>query len=587
MSNNKTELLNGMVQINSSDTISQFMEKCNNNFSAISKFGGGPSGEKGDDGSQGVPTKPKVPIHVWKKGDENEYDYETIIDEKNEIFKLDTWNVNLEEDMYQEGHIIILENAHAYILKVDETDDYKLKPQFICALKSFDPTTLIDGKTAHVHFMYLDGEELNENLNLYDKEYIGIYSSNSTVSPIDVKYYTWNKIKDKKNMSVENINSTNISSDTINATNISVENINTDDININNIQNSNFINTLFSKQVTSGANFIVDSLNTKSESNKDNKVVIEGNNIKIISNDGFTSTLITSDEIDFDVFSLDGSGGNYKPVDKIAKCSFDTLFTKVNLKNDSDLSYNEITLKSSYNEIGYILSSNIDIKIIVSISKQDKNKLSYNKWSINNNSIYLLFDTYNINKNCWETFNENIYVKNNWTPCDYLGNILDEETLEEEGRYYMTCDIDLSQSLKESLNSKCCRFKIIIKENGININNDNQNSINNVNILLTSNLNYVINSNNIDNQKEEEKYKNCAIIGKNGMFVRTHDYKYDDQAGVKIYSKNTFQISNNEILMSVGLFGLRIDDSGMYYRSTTNGGRWINLSSILDEIAPK
>ena len=556
MSNNKTELLNGMVQINSSDTISQFMEKCNNNFSAISKFGGGPSGEKGDDGSQGIPTKPKVPIHVWKKGDENEYDYETIIDEKNEIFKLDTWNVNLEEDMYQEGHIIILENAHAYILKVDETDDYRLKPQFICALKSFDPTTLIDGKTAHVHFMYLDGEELNKNLNLYDKEYIGIYSSNSTVSPEDVKYYTWNKIKDKKNMSVENINSTNISSNTINATNISVENINTDDININNIQNSNFINTLFSKQVTSSANFIVDSLNTKSESNKDNKVVIEGNNIKIISNDGFTSTLITSDEIDFDEFS--SQKGEYEYVDKIAKCSFDTLFTKVNLKNDS-------VLESSYNEIGYILSPNIDIKIILSISNQDKNKL-YN-WSINNNSIYLSFDTYNITKNCWEPIEKKIYTTN-WEHCNYLGNIIEDE---DEDYCYMTCDIDLS-SLKESLNLKCCRFKIIIEENGININNDNQNSINNVDILLTSNLNYVISNTN----------KNCAIIGKNGMFVRTHDYKFDEN----IYSKNTFQISNNEILMRVGIFGLRIDDSGMYYRSTRYG-KWINFSSILDSIAPR
>ena len=560
MSNNKTELLNGMVQINSSDTISQFMEKCNNNFSAISKYGGGPSGEKGDDGSQGVPTKPKVPIHVWKKGDE--YDYETIIDENNEIFKLDTLNVNLEEDIYQEDHIIILENAHAYILKVDETDDYRLKPQFICALKSFDPTTLIDGKTAHVHFMYLDSEELNENLNLYDKEYIGIYSSNSSTSPIDVNSYTWNKIKDKKNMSVENINSTNISSNTINATNISAKNINTDDININNIQNSNFINTLFSKQVTSGANFIVDSLNTKSESNKDNKVVIEGNNIKIISNDGFTSTLITSDEIDFDEFSgqsNDGSGGSYKPVDKIAKCSFDTLFTKVNLKNDS-------VLESSYNEIGYISSPNIDIKIILSISNQDKNKL-YN-WSINNNSIYLSFDTYNINKKCWEPIEDNnkLYA-NNWSPCDYLGNKNGEEIY-----FYMTCDIDLPQSLKESLNSKCCRFKIIIEENGININN-NQNSINNVNILLTSNLNYVISNSDTN--------KNCVIIGKNGMFVRTYDYKFDENKGEKTYSQNNFQISNNEILMSVGLFGLRIDDGGIYIRTELSGA-WLNLINMLN-----
>ena len=61
----KNELLKNRITI--SDTISQFMEKCNNNFSAIIEWGGGPAGEEGDDGKQGVPTKPKVPTCLERR----------------------------------------------------------------------------------------------------------------------------------------------------------------------------------------------------------------------------------------------------------------------------------------------------------------------------------------------------------------------------------------------------------------------------------------------------------------------------------------------------------------------------------------
>ena len=62
----KNNLNSNRIEI--TDTISQFMEKCNNNFALIGEWGGGPEGSQGDRGEQGVPTKPKVPIHVWKEG---------------------------------------------------------------------------------------------------------------------------------------------------------------------------------------------------------------------------------------------------------------------------------------------------------------------------------------------------------------------------------------------------------------------------------------------------------------------------------------------------------------------------------------
>ena len=120
--NQRNGLLNGMVQINQSDTISQFMEKCNNNFSTISKFGGGPAGEEGEKGSQGAPTKPKVPIHVWREN--IEYGGESVTPDGRYIIS------NHYEDLtnvkYQEGHLIVLKNGHVYVLETDE--NLTLKP---------------------------------------------------------------------------------------------------------------------------------------------------------------------------------------------------------------------------------------------------------------------------------------------------------------------------------------------------------------------------------------------------------------------------------------------------------------------------
>lgn len=124
-------------RIETTDTISQFMEKCNNNFSKIIESNGGPTGEKGDTGVQGVPTKPKVPIHVWKNGEYTE----TVSgdsDSDSEDFEISVNNekVDLTNAKYQEGHLILLENAHVYILEVDNTvSDYTLKPRFLTALQ--------------------------------------------------------------------------------------------------------------------------------------------------------------------------------------------------------------------------------------------------------------------------------------------------------------------------------------------------------------------------------------------------------------------------------------------------------------------
>ena len=120
----KNELF--LSRIEPTDTISQFMEKCNNNFSAILKYGGGPAGDNGEPGPQGVPTKPKVPIHVWKKGEDKDYKQEISIGD--EDFKINGINVNLTDVKYEEGHLIILENAHVYILTLE---DFKLVPKYI------------------------------------------------------------------------------------------------------------------------------------------------------------------------------------------------------------------------------------------------------------------------------------------------------------------------------------------------------------------------------------------------------------------------------------------------------------------------
>ena len=221
----KNELLK---KIETSDTISQFMEKCNSNFSTIIEYSGGSVGEKGDKGEQGVPAKPKVPIHVWVKGEEYSSETEiTDIDNDTPQFII-TLTTDGEEELtkneYQEGHLIMLENGHVYILN---TVNYTLEPNFIIAIQSFDPEEELKGLHAYVHFAYSDypdginngiddfitAEELNELKDLikspdlseseYDElyklinheyKYIGINSNNTEKidkNSVTSKYYNW------------------------------------------------------------------------------------------------------------------------------------------------------------------------------------------------------------------------------------------------------------------------------------------------------------------------------------------------------------------------------------------------------------
>ena len=113
-----------------SDTISQFMEKCNNNFAKIISNNGGPKGDKGEQGDPGVPTKPKNSIHVWKEGIEY---YKEYYDYEKNIFYINDSDINedLSHEKYKVGHLIILETGNVYIL---EESEKKLKPNFKLSL---------------------------------------------------------------------------------------------------------------------------------------------------------------------------------------------------------------------------------------------------------------------------------------------------------------------------------------------------------------------------------------------------------------------------------------------------------------------
>lgn len=212
-------LKNELLIIEQSDTISQFVEKCNNNFQTIFEFGGGPAGDTGDKGKQGVPTKPKVPIHVWKENEE----YEAEIDQSNGEFIMIDINEDLSKPKYQEGHLILLKTAHVYILEADK-NTFKLNPKFLLALQSYNPGDIIDGKDAYVHAAWsntpnttdgfvtdqdLRGENVNDDAvatfslkrtanidnsndsNVIDKPYMGIYCDNTRESSRNPSRYTW------------------------------------------------------------------------------------------------------------------------------------------------------------------------------------------------------------------------------------------------------------------------------------------------------------------------------------------------------------------------------------------------------------
>jgi hypothetical protein len=204
----KGELLKNRIEL--SDTISQFMEKCNNNFSAIIEWGGGPAGEKGEMGNPGAPTKPKVPIHVWREN--IEYDYENTI--SSDEYIINEWYEDLSDIKYQDGHLIMLKNAHVYIL---ESDNFGLKPKYLMGLQSFNPADVIDGKNAYIHIAYsnapnssdgfitdqqLRGDSIStfslrrdSRSNPIDKAYMGVYSDNNIDSSTTPSRYTWVKIQ--------------------------------------------------------------------------------------------------------------------------------------------------------------------------------------------------------------------------------------------------------------------------------------------------------------------------------------------------------------------------------------------------------
>ena len=211
--------------INEYDTIKDFMEKCNSNFLKISQSGGGPAGVQGEEGSQGAPAKPKVPIHAWKKGTEEDgCQYKNEITTQNG-FEINEWYEDLSNSIYQNGHLIILENGHVYTLKIDETDNFTLKPNYIISLQTYDPSDVIDGKNAYVHIAYtnnitdfdgfetdqqLRGDELesgdtttfnlirtltDDNVTYSDKPYIGIYTDHINMPSYNPDRYTWVKVQ--------------------------------------------------------------------------------------------------------------------------------------------------------------------------------------------------------------------------------------------------------------------------------------------------------------------------------------------------------------------------------------------------------
>lgn len=219
----KTKNSLSIATIKSSDTISEFMEKCNINFAAIVGKGGGPAGPQGVQGEQGVPTKPKVPIHVWKEG--VQYDIEQEIPIGSGYYEIVQWFEKLTDSKYQEGHLIMLQNGHVYILELESN---VLRPKFILALQSYNPSDTIDGKSAYVHIAYakdtngtgfitdsqMRGEEYAETdeepvttyslkrnavayttPNVSEMPYMGIYTDNNKTQVDEPSRYTWIRIQ--------------------------------------------------------------------------------------------------------------------------------------------------------------------------------------------------------------------------------------------------------------------------------------------------------------------------------------------------------------------------------------------------------
>ena len=660
----KNDLKNLIDRIELSDTISQFMEKCNNNFAKIAEVGGGPAGVKGDVGSQGVPTKPKVPIHVWKKGEGEDYEYTEEI-KTNDSFELivnDNILNNSNNSKYQEGHLILLENAHVYRL---DDENKSLIPKFMYAMDSYDINKINDEKKAYVHFMYANSKDelINNNvsedkINTNENRYIGICSNNSKVAPTLASDYIWNRMGDdgenayvffnfKNGKDLENIvkdnkyeteyigvcsinskekpkNINNLKPDDLskyywvkvgkdgkdgrvlfylgsfkNGTltgdsikgyltdvrcdyyidnngigwirtgeNVDCEGfedginnnpdlwekiddtnigfltdgvINVDAINTDTLSISNFAKKIFCKDVISNVGYIPDLVNTNQYSNGD-KVVVSGNNIKIINSDGYTTTLITSDGI-----NIEKDGIYYN----------NNLFNIIyNVFNE----VNELTnIHSQYYEIGYINdSSNIEFTLIASLSNDTEN-INWDNWSFVKN-LNLIIEKYNVDSNKWEEERRLEFIDGtgSWKPCDYIGNIINADDENYSTTPYKTqTKIINEQEEGGTLEGGTYRFKIFIDNINSNITFNN--------VLLKTNCNV---SNTI---KDDEIYDNIKI-DKNGIVVNLIDVDDNNQK-----TETEFNVLKNEILMKVGSFGLKITNEGIFKTNDYDADNWETL----------
>ena len=692
---NKIVPIPGILEITPTDTISQFMEKCNNNFSTISKNGGGQTGSQGIQGSQGVPTKPKVPIHVWKEGEQ--YDYEEGFEL---VLKNDGENGELTKTQYQKGHLILLENAHVYILTdVDENGTHFLKPEYIFTLQSFDPGSVIDGKTAYVHFDFKDGNELGLNDNdsseleteldiidnVFDKEYIGIYSSNSENKPEDISKYTWNRIKEKKDkynliigdneksgelnvfgninvnsivddeksgvlnvsgninvdkfltvkeditsntittsfifvgfddgdsdsdennevityedgdivstnkiyaktltatndISTKTLTATGISATDISATGISSKKLSASDISANGEITTNKIkvggisvgknNNKYT--INDDGEIIVDKIIANSEVN--NQVVINGNDIRIISNDGTNTALFTSDDIQLFTDMIDDDDDVTEESNIISnKYSWNTLYTGVDLSSNNEQQEPQ-NIVSYYSEFinlngvfGDPVNLNLNFKIIASMSDSEG---IISDWNFNKtNSLTLYIEQYNVVKNEWE---EKYYMAVDqgfeWYTCNEFGEEIDGDSENENGYFLSIADANINyeiisdkdpvyDSYYEYRGSKIYRVKTILDTSTIDISNiEEKYDLSNLNILLKIVCDTSIKS-HLDGM-DPNTQKNGVVIGKNGIIVRTFD---DD--GTEYGTNGTFYVSKNEILMRVGNFALKICKDGIF-----------------------
>lgn len=539
--------------ITGSDTISEFMEKVNNNFSKITENNGGPIGETGEKGDQGVPTKPKVPIHAWKKGVEyiketkKEIENETIFEIPSTIENKDNIKVDLKNSKYQDGHLIMLENGHVYILEL--TKDSILNPKFLIAVQSFDPNSVIDGKTAYIHIAYaediingifrnfitdqqLRNGEIISNYNvlstyntldsdsdsdfniIYTQNmmYIGIYSDNEETSSLSPYRYTWFKIReydynfslsnpistifvDKENKCINNNKSSTLLFLYKNNLEISEE----DEISItleNNNNNRNFtiikklnINEIVFSPFKDGEPFKFESDSYKLY------ITIEYNTYKKT----LEWTLIPINFYEVEVF-----------VDK------KIINTSISKKQTINVGY---YLISPYKkEIIKEIDENYNIILTDNFEDYIENKDKYMKLSKWDNVEYNFIDENGKNKTCYVIL------------VDKNDNIIDYTTI-----------TPINDGTIENLDT--------------NPNGNNKVSISDNNIIITdeSGTELVKISSDVVNNVNNTENKLCTQIGKDGISIK--------QIGNE--EKCIFTMSNNEILMQIGEYGIKITNEGI------------------------